>query len=47
MAFMVAAYLIIWAAAFAFIFLMMRRQAGIQQEIAALRELLNEKKERR
>ena len=47
MAFMVAAYLIIWAAAFAFIFLMMRRQAGLQKEISALREMMVDKKERR
>ena len=47
MAFMVAAYLIIWAAAFVFIFLMVRKQATIQREIAALRELLADRKERR
>jgi CcmD family protein len=44
MTFMIAAYLIIWAAAFVFIFLMMRRQATIEKEIGALRELLAERK---
>ncbi len=43
MTFMVAAYLIIWLAAFAFIFSMMRRQSNLQREIAALRELLKDK----
>jgi CcmD family protein len=47
MMFMVAAYLIIWAAAFAFILLMIRRQATLQREISALRELVNEKKHER
>lgn len=47
MTFMVAAYLIIWAAAFAFIFLMIRRQSNLQREISALRELLNERKNER
>ncbi len=47
MAFMVAAYLIIWLAAFVFIFSMMQRQRSIQQEIAALRELTREREEQR
>lgn len=46
MAFMVAAYLIIWLAAFAFIFSMVRRQGALQREIAALRELLKDKSTR-
>ena len=47
MAYMIAAYLIIWAAAFGFIITMVRRQSGIQNEIAALRELVADRKERR
>ncbi len=47
MIFMVAAYLIIWLAAFVFIFSMMQRQRSIQQEIAALRELAREREEQR
>lgn len=46
MAFMVAAYLIIWLAAFVFIFSMVRRQSALQREIAALRELLQDKAKR-
>lgn len=43
MAFMIAAYLIIWLAAFGFIFSMVRRQSGLQREISALRELVQER----
>jgi CcmD family protein len=43
MIYMVVAYLIIWAASFAFIFSMMRRQSNLQREIAALQELVREK----
>lgn len=46
MAFMLAAYLIIWLAAFAFIFSMMRRQSGLQREISSLRELVQERDDR-
>ena len=47
MAYMVAAYLIIWIAAFAFIFSMVRRQSGLQREISAMKELIREKDARR
>lgn len=47
MTFMVAAYLVIWLAAFVFIFSMVRRQSGLQREIAALQELLKDKQPRR
>ena len=40
MAFMVAAYLIIWLVAFVLIFSMVRRQGSLQREIAALQELV-------
>lgn len=43
MAFMIAAYLVIWLAAFVFIFSMVHRQSGLQREISAMRELLKEK----
>jgi CcmD family protein len=43
MAFMVAAYLIIWLAAFVFIFSMVRRQSTLQREIASLREIAKER----
>jgi len=46
MAFMIAAYLIIWLAAFVFIFSMVRRQSGLQREISALRELVQERDDR-
>jgi CcmD family protein len=46
MTYMVAAYLIIWGASFVFIFSMVRRQANIQRELAALKELINEKPSR-
>lgn len=44
---MVAAYLVIWLAAFVFIIGMVRRQAGIQREIAALRELVQDRETHR
>ena len=47
MAFMVAAYLIVWLAAFVFIFSMMQRQRNLQKEITALQELAKEREERR
>lgn len=40
MAYMVAGYLIIWLASFAFIFSMVRRQRSLQQEISALKNSL-------
>jgi CcmD family protein len=40
MAYMVAAYLIIWLAAFVFILSMVRRQASLQREIAVLQDLV-------
>jgi CcmD family protein len=43
MTFMVAAYLVIWLAAFVFILSMMRRQSNLQREISALRELSQER----
>jgi CcmD family protein len=43
MAYMIAAYLIIWAAAFGFIFSMMRRQGTLEREISSLRELVQER----
>lgn len=47
MTFMIAAYLIIWLAAFGFIISMMRRQSTLQREISALRELLQERTDRK
>lgn len=47
MEFMVAAYLVIWLAAFAFIFNMVRRQGSLQREIDALKEQLRDKESRR
>ena len=38
MAFMVAAYLVIWLASFIFILTMVRRQSTMQREISTLRE---------
>lgn len=43
MEFMVAAYLVIWLAAFAFIVNMVRQQSKLQREIETLRELLKDK----
>lgn len=47
MAFMVAAYLVIWLAAFVFILSMVRRQGALQREISALRELVQERTNRK
>lgn len=47
MTFMVAAYLIVWLAAFVFIISMARRQSNLQREISALRELLQERTDRK
>lgn len=47
MEFMVAAYLVIWLAAFAFIFNMARRQSVLQREIDALKEQLRDRDARR
>jgi CcmD family protein len=47
MAFMAGAYLVIWLASFAFIISMVRRQGNLQREIAALRELLLERTDRK
>lgn len=43
MEFMIAAYLVIWLAAFAFIFNMVRQQSRIQRDITTLKELLKDK----
>ena len=43
MAYMVAAYLIIWFATFAFLFSIMRRQRSLEREIALLSEVAREK----
>lgn len=42
-AFLAAAYGVIWFASFAFIISMVRRQGVLQREIAALRELLQDR----
>ncbi len=47
MAYMAAAYLIIWAAAFVLILSMVRRQAGLQREIEALKQSLQEREARK
>jgi len=41
MTYMVAGYLIIWAASFALIFSMVRRQSNLQREITMLKELIH------
>jgi len=41
MTYMVAGYLIIWAASFALIFSMVRRQGNLQREITMLKELIH------
>jgi len=46
MTFLVAAYLIIWLAAFGFVLNMVRQQNKLQSEIAMLKELLQEKRAR-
>jgi len=43
MAFMIAAYLVIWLAVFVFVFSMLRRERGLESEIAALKEVAGEK----
>jgi CcmD family protein len=43
MAFMVAAYLVIWLAVFLFLISMVRRQSNLQREISALREMSQER----
>lgn len=43
MIYMVAAYLIIWAASFGLIFSMVRRQSNLRREISALKEISQEK----
>ncbi len=43
MEFMVAAYLIIWLAAFAFILNMVRQQSKLKREIETLRQLLQDR----
>jgi len=47
MAYMVAAYLIIWAASFVFIFSIMQHQRSLQHEIDALKELMQAQSEER
>jgi CcmD family protein len=46
MAYMVAGYLIIWAASFVLIFSMSQRQRGLQREIEQLKELAGERSRR-
>jgi CcmD family protein len=46
MVFMVAAYMFIWLAVFIFVISMVRRQAGIQKELAVLEALSDEKQEK-
>jgi CcmD family protein len=43
MAFMIGAYMVIWLAVFVFVFTMMRRERGLEAEIAALQEMASEK----
>lgn len=47
MAYMIAGYMIIWVASFVFIFSMVRRQASIERELAALKDAVGEKRERK
>ncbi len=44
MAYMVAGYLIIWVASFAFIFSMVQRQRSLQREIEQLKDLADREK---
>lgn len=46
MAYMIAGYLIIWLAVFAFVLSLVRRQSNLQREITALKELLAERQAR-
>ena len=43
MAYMIAAYVIIWGATFAFVVSIVRRQANLQREIAALQDAVAQK----
>jgi CcmD family protein len=43
MTYMVAAYLVIWIATFAFVFSISHRQTNLRKELAALQEVVNEK----
>jgi len=43
MIYMVLAYMVIWAAIFVFLLSMIQRQAHLQREIAALKELAQER----
>ncbi len=42
MTYMVAAYLVIWFATFAFVFSISHRQTNLRKELAALQEVVNE-----
>ncbi len=46
MGYMVAAYLVIWACSFAFIFSMVQRQRAVQRELEALKDTLPEDNQR-
>ena len=43
MTYMVAAYLVIWVATFAFVFSISHRQTNLRKELVALQEVVNEK----
>ncbi len=43
MPYLVAAYLIVWLASFAFIFSMVQRQRNLQREIEQLQQVANER----
>jgi CcmD family protein len=45
MTYMVAAYLVIWVATFAFVFSINHRQTNLRKELAALQEVVNEKQD--
>lgn len=42
MAFMIAAYMVIWLAVFVFVFMMMRRERQLESDIAVLQEAARE-----
>jgi CcmD family protein len=42
MNYMVAAYMVIWLATFAFVFSISHRQTNLRKELAALQEVVNE-----
>jgi CcmD family protein len=44
MAYMVAGYLIIWAASFVLIFSMVQRQRGLQRDVEQLKELAGDRR---